>query len=86
MKWNDLSDEAKGIIEWVENPLTHKRETISIKIGQCFNPHREVNIMVTKEIYQEVLRFVTEDEEIMCNQYTDGLIFKLKDESKIVLH
>lgn len=37
MKWNDLSNDAKSIIEWVENPFTNKRETIEIKIGEVFH-------------------------------------------------
>ena len=97
MKWNDLSNDAKSIIEWIENPFTNKRETIEIKIGEVF--HRkcpmycgnndmkpDVNILVTKELYQEVLRFVTEDDEIQCEQFMDGLLFKLKEDSKVKLH
>ena len=97
MKWNDLSNDAKSIIEWVENPFTNKRETIEIKIGEVF--HRkcpmycgnnvkqpDVNIFITKELYQEVLRFVTEDDEIQCEQFMDGLLFKLKEDSKVKLH
>ena len=97
MKWNDLSNDAKSIIEWVENPFTNKRETIEIKIGEVF--HRkypiycgdnggqsDVNILVTKELYQEVLRFVIEDDEIQCEQFMDGLLFKLKEDSKVKLH
>ena len=97
MKWNDLSNDAKSIIEWVENPFTNKRETIEIKIGEVF--HRkcpscygdngrqpDVNILVTKELYQEVLRFVIEDDEIQCEQFMDGLLFRLKEESKVKLH
>lgn len=97
MKWNDLSNDAKSIIEWVENPFTNKREIIEIKIGEVF--HRtcpmycgnngkqpDVNILITKELYQEVLRFVTEDDEIQCEQFMDGLLFKLKEDSKVKLH
>ena len=97
MKWNDLSNDAKSIIEWVENPFTNKREIIEIKIGEVF--HRicpmycgnngkqpDVNILITKELYQEVLRFVTEDDEIQCEQFKDGLLFKLKEDSKVKLH
>ena len=93
MKWNDLSNDAKSIIEWVENPFKNKRETIEIKIGEVF--HRkygdngrqpDVNILVTKELYQEVLRFVIEDDEIQCEQFMDGLLFKLKEDSKVKLH
>lgn len=97
MKWNDLSNDAKSIIEWVENPFTNKRETIEIKIGEVF--HRkcpmycgnngeqpDVNILITKELYQEVLKFVTEDDEIQYEQLIDGLLFKLKEDSKVKLH
>ena len=97
MKWNDLSNDAKSIIEWIENPFTNKRETIEIKIGEVF--HRkcpsyygdngrqpDANILVTKELYQEVLRFVIEDDEIQCEQFMDGLLFKLKEDSKVKLH
>lgn len=97
MKWNELSNEAKSVIEWIENPFTDKRETVEIKIGEAF--HREcpmycgddgkqtdVNILVTKELYQEILKFVTKDKNIECTQFLDSLMFKLKDESKVVLH
>ena len=97
MKWNDLSNDAKSIIEWVENPFTNKRETIEIKIGEVFyrkcpmycgdnGKQTDVNILVTKELYQEVLKFVIEDDEIQCEQFMDSLLFRLKEESKVKLH
>ena len=97
MKQNDLSNDAKSIIEWIENPFTNKRETIEIKIGEVFHRkcpsyygdngrQHDVNILVTKELYQEVLRFVIEDDEIQCEQFMDGLLFKLKEDSKVKLH
>ena len=90
MKWSDLSNEAKAIIEWVENPFTDKKETI--KIGEIFRrecpmycgdkgKQTDVNILVTKELYEEILRFVTEDTEIQCEQLADGLLFKLKEDN-----
>lgn len=39
MEWRNLSDEAQGIIEWVVNPFTDKKETITIKVGGLF--HRD---------------------------------------------
>lgn len=91
MEWKNLSDEAKGILEWVEDPYTKKRETIEIKIGSIFHrncpklcgdfgePLGDVNILVTQKLYQEILKYVTNSEDIQCTQFTDGLIFKLKD-------
>lgn len=96
MEWNDLSNSAKSIIEWVENPFTNQRETIEIKIGEVF--HRKCpmycgdnwkhpDVIVTKELYQEILKFVTEDNEIQCEQFVDGsLLFKLKENSNVKLH
>ena len=30
MNWNSLSDKAKNVIEWVENPFTDKKEIVTI--------------------------------------------------------
>lgn len=91
MQWNDLSDETKSIIEWVEDPYTNKRRVIEIRIGEYFEPvtqygMKPTKIMVTKEIYQEVLSFVTEDKEMQYEQVDNGLIFKIKDDSDLQLH
>ena len=91
MEWKNLSDEAKGILEWVEDPYIKKRETIEIKIGNVFyrkcpkicgdfgETLGDVNIPITQKLYQEILKYVTESEDIQCKQFTDGLIFRLKD-------
>lgn len=91
MKWEELSIEAKSVLEWVENPFRKSRETIEIKIGERFyrkcpklcgdfgEPLGDTDILITKELYQEILKYVIESEDIQCNQYTDGLIFRLKD-------
>ena len=95
MKWENLSIEAKNVLEWVENPFTKARETIEIKIGERFyrkcpklcgdfgEPLGDADILITKELYQEILRYATEAEDILCNQYTDGLIFRLKDGAEV---
>ena len=46
----------------------------------------DIDIVVTKELYQEILKFVTEDNEIQCEQFMDGLLFKLKEDSNVKLH
>lgn len=98
MLWTELSNEAKSIIEWIEDPFTNKRATIDIKIGEIFQrkcpiycgdfsgKEQNVNILITKEIYQEILQFVTEDKELQCEQFTDNLIFKIRDDSELKLH
>lgn len=98
MLWTDLSNDAKSVIEWVEDPFTNKRTTIEIKIGERFQrkcpmycgdfsgEEQNVDILITKELYQEILRFVTEDKELECIQFTDSLIFKIRDDSNLALH
>lgn len=36
MNWNSLSDKAKNVIEWVENPFTDKKEIVTINEGKYF--------------------------------------------------
>lgn len=98
MLWKELSNEAKSVIEWVEDPFTNKRTTIEIKIGERFQrkppiycgdfsgEEQNVDILITKEIYQEILQFVTEDKELQYEQFTDSLIFKIRDDSELKLH
>ncbi len=93
MKWKDLSNEAKNIIEWVEDPYSNHQMTIEIKIGEYFQPEGDnsqrrtpTKILVTSEIYQEVIKFVASDKELQCEQFTDSFIFRIKDNSKLKLH
>ena len=91
MDWKELSDKAKSIIEWVEDPYTNKRRTIKIKIGEYFEPEtiyaiKPTQIMVTKEIYQEIMDFVTNDRELEYELFPDRFIFKIKDDSELKLH
>lgn len=69
MLWKELTDEAQSVIEWVEDPFTNKRSTIEIKIGERFQrkcpmycgdysgKEQNVDILITKKIYQEILQF-----------------------------
>lgn len=98
MLWKELTGEAKSVIEYVEDPFTNKRTTIEIKIGErfqrkcpmyCgddFGEEQDVDILITKEIYQEILQFVIEDKELQCEQFTDNLIFKIRNDSELKLH
>lgn len=98
MLWTDLSNDAKSVIEWIEDPFTNRRTTIEIKIGERFQrkclmyygdfsgKENNVDILITKELYQEILRFVTEDKELQCEQFIDSLIFKIRDDSELKLH
>lgn len=70
-------------------------KTIEIKIGEIF--HRDcprfcgdiygksssVDILVTKKLYQEVLKYVSRQEDMQYEQSPGRLIFRLKDEVKV---
>lgn len=98
MVWTDLSNDAKSVIEWVEDPFTDRRTTIEIKVGERFQRKcpmycgdysgegQNVDILITKELYQEILQFVTEDKELECIQFTDSLFFKIRDDSNLALY
>lgn len=91
MEWKELSNDSKSIIEWIEDPYSNKQRTLSIKVGEYFEPEtvygmKPTKIMVTREIYQEVIKYVTWDKELQCEQFIDEFIFKIKDSSKLILH
>ena len=92
MMWKDLSNEAKSVIEWVENPYTNRKEIIIIEIGDHFikenlpvyhGEHDKVDIFITEELYNEILEYVTHDDNIDCALSKNRLIFKLKDDVKL---
>ncbi|GLB26546.1 hypothetical protein LXJ15735_27870 [Lacrimispora xylanolytica] len=73
----------RTIIEWVDDPRTGERPTVEIKLNEefVFPLHFDdlpKSILVTKNLYNEVLRFVTEDKNIQYEQFLDSLIFKMK--------
>lgn len=92
MEWKDLSDEAKSIVEWVVSPFTNFKKTIEIKIGEVFHrdcprlcgdyddPLGDINILVTNKLYQEILKYVSKDEDIQYEERSGSLSFRLKDE------
>lgn len=89
MEWRNLSDDAQGVIEWVVNPFTDKKEIITIKVGGLFHrdcprfyfgkPLGNVNILITDEVYAEVLKYVTQSEDMEYEQLGKKLVFRLKD-------
>lgn len=86
---------SKRVIEWVVSPITNFKKTIEIKIGETF--HREcprfcvnyrntidsIDIPITKELFQEILKYVKQSEDMQYELQTDGLIFRLKDEVEV---
>ena len=92
--WTDLSYEAKSVIEWIENPYTTCRETISISIGKYFNPTdyytdcKDASILITPKLFLEILAWVKTDSEITYKLSDDGteLKFWIRNDSELKLH
>lgn len=91
MEWKNLSEEAKGVIEWVVSPIINFKQTIEIKIGETFHrkcprfcmdykdPIGNIDILITKELFQEILKYVSKQEDMEYEKSFDSLTFKLKD-------
>lgn len=88
-KWQRLSNEAKSIINWVENPYTNKRNDVWIKVGSHFKRYcgddGTVDILVTEELFSEIENFVSQDKELEYKVEKE-MTFKIKDSSKLRLH
>lgn len=94
MTWNELSNEAKSIIEWVENPFTGNKEDIEIQVGTNFKrkvpayagePSREVDIPITMKLFSEIIKFVSEDnnlETVSFDAEINKFVFKMRAEIK----
>ena len=90
MKWNDLSIEAKSVIGWVENPYTKNRNDICIEVGHHFKRYcgdnGVVDILITDELYEEIKRFIQEDDNLEITKEVKEISFKIKDSSNLQLH
>lgn len=91
MNWTELSDNAKSVIEWVENPYTRKRETVAVKVGEKFTKNlygkQIVSIPITKVLFDEIHSFVSMDSNIQSVINLEGeLMFAIKPESNLRLH
>jgi len=89
MLWKDLSKEAKSILEWVENPLTNKRMTITVERNKvwfmkCPVWSGDVRINVTNSIFSEIKDYINSDENIkVIENGEDKLVFTLIDGIKL---
>ena len=90
MKWNNLSIEAKSVIEWVENAYTKNRNDICIEVGHHFKRYCGdngiVDILITDELYEEIKRFIQEDDNLEITKEVKEISFKIKDSSNLQLH
>ena len=85
--WKDLTEDAKAIIEWVENPFTDEREPVTIEIGQRFIREnlpeycddKKVDILVTRELFEEINKYVQQNYDFAYEESGNILTFKLKD-------
>lgn len=87
MEWKELSNEAKNVIEWVENPYTGKKENIEIQVGKNFQRlNGKVDIPMTKKLFSEIIKYVAGDnnlETVSFDANTNIYVFRMKDEYQL---
>lgn len=83
MEWNQLSNEAKNVIEWLESPFTGRHNTIEIEVGKPFIA-TQTNVMITQKLFNEITKYVMQDENIKVNpsEFENKLSFEFSDEFK----
>lgn len=95
MEWKELSNEAKSVIEWVENPFTDRKEDIEIQVGKHFQrdvpsyaeeSSGKVDIPITEKLFMEIIKFVDYDsclETVLFDANENRFVFKLREDIKL---
>lgn len=95
MEWNELSNEAKSVIEWVENPFTNKKEDVEIQVGvnfqrnvpvYSFEKSGKVDIPMTMKLFSEIIKFVASDNNLETVSYdaeVNKYVFRMYDSVKL---
>lgn len=95
MKWKDLSNEAKSVIEWVENPLTNRKENIEIQVGVNFKRTApayseefdgKVDIPMTMKLFSEIIKYVASDDNLETISYDTNInryVFRIRKDVEL---
>lgn len=95
MEWKELSDDAKNVIEWVENPFNNRKENVEIQVGKNFQrtvpayseeKSGKVDIPMTKKLFSEIIKYVAGDnnlETVSFDANTNIYVFRMKDEYQL---
>lgn len=82
-RWNNLTIDAKNVIEWVECPRSGNFNNVEIEIEKEFKPRSDVNVYISKYLFNEIYDFVSNDSNLKILNKTDNtLIFCFIDEYK----
>lgn len=95
MEWKELSNEAKSVIEWVENPFTNKKEDVEIQVGvnfqrnvpaYSFESSNNVDIPMTTKLFSEIIKFVASDNNLETVSYdaeVNRYVFRINENVKL---
>lgn len=95
MEWNELSNESKSVIEWVESPWTNKKEDVEIQVGvnfqrkvptYSFEKSGKVDIPMTMKLFSEIIKFVASDNNLETVSYDAEVhkyVFRMKEDVKL---
>jgi hypothetical protein len=59
-KWADLSDTAKNILEWTENPRNDKLETLVIEKGKQYDRFG-IQVFIDEALFEEIRSYIVND-------------------------
>ena len=77
------------------SPITNFKQTIEIKIGEKFhrtcsrfcvdyrNTIDSIDIPITKELFMEILKYVSRQEDMEYEKSSNSLTFRLKDDVEV---
>jgi len=87
MKWSDLSEDAKSVLEWVEHVWTGKAQTLTIVRGQTWvqslNYVGDVRVPITDQLFNEIKSWLPHSRETVHKVEGDTIIVTLKDGVKL---
>lgn len=95
MEWKNLSNEAKSVIEWVENPFTNRKENIEIQVGVNFQRKvpsyaeersGKVDIPMTIKLFSEIIKYVASNNNLETVSYDANInkyVFRMKEDVKL---
>ncbi|EPD81317.1 MULTISPECIES: hypothetical protein [unclassified Paenibacillus] len=87
MKWADLSNNAKSILEWVEHVWTGQKQNIEIHKNMMWRqPLKyvgDVNVFVTEELFDEIKTWLPHSKATVYSIDGDMIRVRLRDEIKL---
>lgn len=78
--WNTLSDDAKNVLEWIQDERTGKYNELNLSIGkEFFVDGMDKGIPMTSELLKEIITFAMKSGDLTCDVKTYQVFIKEND-------